>query len=55
MKVTIIGKPEDFIKQSRPEDVLNFVKPDQKNLTDVDFLKEMQDIDLDLDGTETER
>ncbi len=48
MKVTIIGKPEDYIKQSRPEDVLKYAKPDQKTVGDENS-KSMQDMDFDLE------
>lgn len=50
MKVTIIGKPEDYIKQSRPEDVLKYAKSDQK--VNDDSSKGIQDIDFNLDETE---
>lgn len=48
MKVTIIGKPEDFIKKSRPEDALKYASVEKEN-SGVAEQKNVQDTDLDLD------
>lgn len=29
MKITVIGKPEDYIKKSRPEDILKYVQEEK--------------------------
>lgn len=29
MKITVIGKPEDYIKKSRPEDILKYAQEEK--------------------------
>ena len=48
MKVTVLGKPEDFIKKSRPEDILKYAKSEPRAI-DEEASKNLNDIDFEMD------
>lgn len=50
MKVTVIGKPKDFIKQSRPEDVLKFASPEKESNSKTNSrLETMEGVEFEIE------
>ena len=50
MKISVIKKPEDFIKQSRPEDIMAHVKDSYENKnvdTEIDVADSSFDMEFD--------